>query len=282
MNGRTDVHKLLRNKPFARQLLRVWLTVLLMGVIQACALAEPIPVRRAEGTVHGFLALRTKEGQLLAAGDLFQVVHGDRVTVRLVFRFKDGSLDDETTVYSQRKTFQLITDHHIQKGPFFPHPMDLSVDARSGQVTVRSTGKDGKQEVETDHLDLPQDLVNGMTFVITKNLLPSTPETKVSVVAALPKPRIVKLAISPRGEEPFSVAGSQRQAIRFEIKVELGGVAGVVAPLIGKQPADHEIWIAAGEIPAFVKAEGFLYPGGPILTIEMASAVWPSHSGPAK
>jgi hypothetical protein len=95
-------------------------------------------------------------------GDLFQVVRGDQVTSRLLFRFKDGSVDDETAVFSQRGDFQLITDHHIQKGPSFPHPMDLSIDVRSGQVTVRSPGKDGKEEVKSEHLDLTPDLVNGL------------------------------------------------------------------------------------------------------------------------
>jgi hypothetical protein len=94
---------------------------------------------------------------VVAVGDLFQVVRGDRVTARLLFRFKDGSVDDETTVFSQRGNFQLVTDHHIQKGPSFPQPMDLSIDVPSGQVTVRSTGKDGKEEVRSEHLDLPPD-----------------------------------------------------------------------------------------------------------------------------
>jgi hypothetical protein len=103
--------------------------------------AEPVAVRHIEGTLHGFLSLRTTDGHLIAAGDLIQTVHGDRVTAHLIFHFKDGSLDDETTVFTQHRTFQLISDHHIQKGPFFPHPMDLTIDARSGQVTLRSTGK---------------------------------------------------------------------------------------------------------------------------------------------
>ena len=142
--------------------LRCWSCIaLLICALQPGTPAEPIPVRHLEGTVHGFLALRSKEGRVLAVGDLFQVVHGDRVTSRLLFRFKDGSVDDETTVFSQRGNFQLITDHHIQKGPSFPQPMDTSIDVPNGQVTVRSTGKDGKEEVKNEHLDLPPDLVNG-------------------------------------------------------------------------------------------------------------------------
>lgn len=58
-------------------------------------MAEPVTVHHAEGLVHGFLALRTLDGSLLADGDLVQGARGDRVTIRLVFHFKDGSLDDD-------------------------------------------------------------------------------------------------------------------------------------------------------------------------------------------
>jgi hypothetical protein len=42
--------------------------------------AAPIAVRHTEGSVHGFLVLRTLEGNALADGDLIQVARGDRVT----------------------------------------------------------------------------------------------------------------------------------------------------------------------------------------------------------
>lgn len=246
----------------------------------ACALlpgasAESVPARHVEGTLHGFLELRSQEGHVIAAGDLIQVVRGDRVTARVVFQFKDGSLDDETAVFSQRGTFQLISDHHVQKGPSFPQPLDLLIDVRRGRVTSRSTGKDGKEEVKNDPLSFPPDLANGLILSIAKNILPDTLETKVSMLVATPKLRLVKLAISPRGEEPFSLPGSARKAMRYEIKIELGGVAGVVAPLIGKQPPNIQIWISEGPAPAFVKEEGPFYEGGPIWTILLASPIWP-------
>ena len=68
---------------------------------------------------------------------------------RLVFRFKDGSIDDESVVFSQQHDFRLITDHHVQKGPSFPNPTDVSINASTGQVTVRYTDK-GKEKVETE------------------------------------------------------------------------------------------------------------------------------------
>jgi hypothetical protein len=52
-----------------------WLLVAIL--LQSAPLsAEPIRVRYPEGTTHGFLALRTLEGKLLASGELTEVLHG--------------------------------------------------------------------------------------------------------------------------------------------------------------------------------------------------------------
>lgn len=264
---------------FVARLFSSWvLATALVCAFQSEALAEPVPAHHLEGTAHGFLSLRNKEGQVLAVGDVFQVERGNRITSRSLFHFKDGSIDDETAVFTQHGNFRLVSDHHVQKGPFFPHPMDLSIDVKSGQVTLRSTGKDGKEEVATEHMDLPPDLYNGMIIPIAKNLKPDAPETKVSMLVAVPKPRLVKLAISRRGEETFSLVGFPRKALVYEIKIELGGVAGFVAPLIGMQPPDIQIWIEGGDVPAFVREEGPLFQGSPILSIELASPAWPSES----
>jgi hypothetical protein len=237
--------------------------------------ADPIPVRHVRGTLHGFLELRSESGSVVASGDIVQVIQGDRVKIETRFHFKDGSIDDETTVFSQHRTFQLITDHHIQKGPSFPHPMDVLIDSRNGRVTVRSQDKDGKEEVKTDQLSLPPDLANGLVPVLVENMRSDDQEATVSMVVAAPKPRLVKLTLSNRGEETCSVAGAPRKAIHYEIKIELGGVAGVVAPLIGKVPPNIQLWSIGGEAPTFAREQGPIYPEGPLMTIQLASPVWP-------
>jgi hypothetical protein len=146
------------------------LILMLFCALHPTAKADPVPVRSVAGTIRGFLEMRSEDGQVVASGDSFQVVRGNRVTSRTVFHFKDGSIDDETTVFSPRHTFQLISDHRIQKGPSFPHPTDVLINAQTGEVTVRSTGKDGKEEVKTDHLNLPPDLANGLVPVVLQNL----------------------------------------------------------------------------------------------------------------
>jgi len=258
------------------QRLRSWLLIaMLVCAWRPSAQSESIPVRHVEGTLHGFLELRAEGGNVVASADIVQVVHGDRVTVQTLFRFKDGSIDDETTVFSQHRTFQLITYHRVQKGPSFPHPMDVMIDVKSGQVTVRSTGKDGKEEVKTEHVKLPPDLANGMIPLVVENTGSDAAQTTVSLLVATPKPRVVKLVFSKRGEENFSLGGSPRKANHFEIKVELGGIAGVVAPLIGKQPPNIQIWTIGGQAPTVIREQGPIYPDGPMMTIQLASPVWP-------
>ena len=166
-----------------------------------------------------------------------------------------GSVDDEVTVFSQKGNFRLLSDHHVQKGPAFPHPMDVSINASTGEVQVRST-ENGKDKVQTEHLKLPPDLGNGLLLTILKNIRPESPETKLSYLVATPKPRLVKLTITSHGEDTLTTAGSRHRATHYVVKVELGGIAGVVAPLIGKQPQDTHVWILGGKAPAFVKMDG--------------------------
>jgi hypothetical protein len=47
-------------------------------------------------------------------------------------------------------------------------------------------------------------------------------------------------------EDSFSIAGSPRKALHFTVKVDIGGVSGVVAPIVGKQPPNTMCgWLAA-------------------------------------
>jgi hypothetical protein len=246
-------------------------------LLPAASGAQPVTVRQPEGVLHGFLALRTLEGDTLASGDLTQFLRGGRVTSRLLFAFKDGSVHDETVVFKQQRRFEALSYKLVQKGPAFTRPMEVSFDGANGHVTVRHTDEEGKENVESERVKVPPDLANGMVPILLKNSHPEAPPT-VSLLAATPKPRLVKLAISSAGEERFLVAGSPRRAIHYVVKVEIGGVAGLLAPLLGKQPPDTHMWIMDGEAPAFVKSEGPLFLGGPVWRIEIVSPTWPDEA----
>ncbi|ADW70671.1 hypothetical protein [Granulicella tundricola] len=246
-----------------------------LALLASNLFAEPIPVRHIQGTAHGFLSIRSLDGKLLAAGDLIQVAHADRVTSRLTFHFRDGSLDDETTTFTQSGSFHLISDHHIQRGPSFPKPLDLTIEA-NGQLTFRILGGDGKPQTTQEHMDLPPDVANGMQLTLLMNLSADSPEIKVPFVVTVGKPRLIHFAVKPEGEETFTIGGVHRKATDFTVKPELGGLVGLVAPLVGKQPPDCHVWIMEGLAPAFIREEGQLYYGGPIWRIEQISAAFPA------
>jgi hypothetical protein len=237
-----------------------------------------VTVHRTQGTFHGFLVLKSLDGKILAAGDLVQVAHGNRVTSRLTYRFRDGSLDDETTVFTQGRTFRLISDHHVQRGPSFPHPLDMMINAQTGQVT--SIDKDGKTTQE--HLDLDRDIANGLPLTLLLNLDPSAPPTRLSMIAPTAKPRLVHLLLAGEGEDSLTIAGVRHKATNFRIKIELGGVTGLVAPIVGKQPSDTHVWVLGGEAPAFIREEGQFYEGGPIWRVELTAPVFAEPSASAK
>ncbi len=259
-----------------RQLIQ---TVSAMLLWSAAVCGEPVGVRHTEGIVHGFLVLRTLDGTRIADGDLIQRAQGTRVTSRLTFRFKDGSINDETAVFSQTGQFRLISDHLVQKGPTSPTPLDMLIDVTHGDVTVRYSDDKGTQKEEKSHLDLPPDLANGLILTLLKNVSPQRAPKTVGFVAATPKPRLVKLELSSAGKERFSTGSERRTATHYILKVDIGGISGLVAPLIGKQPPDSHVWILGGEAPAFVKSEQPFFMGGPVWRIELVSPVWPA---PAK
>ena len=235
------------------------------------ATGEQVRVRHTEGLMHGFLALRTLDGKRLADGEMTQVAEGDRVTSHLSFHFKDGSVYDDTTIFSQRGSFRLLSDHLIQRGPSFKQSMETSVEVSSGQLTVRYKDHDGKEKTLKERRNLPSDVANGLLFTLVKDIQPNVPQTTVSLVATTPKPRLVELEILPEGKKAIESGNTKHETVRYVVKVKIGGVAGLVAPLLGKQPPDMHVWVLTGDAPAFVKLEGPLYIGGPVWRIELAT-----------
>ena len=252
---------------------RVLSIVILLGVIQVKALnAEQIPVRHFEGVTFGFLVLRSLDGNALAYGDLKQVVNGEEpgsVLDDLRFQFKDGSFYEEITKFTQRNHFRLLSDQVIQRGPSFKQDSESWIDAGTGNVTFRTTEK-GKEKATTKHLDLPDDVANGLLFVLLKNVKPSE-ETTVSFVAASTTPRLVKWIISPGPEKDARVGMITYKAQHYIVKTKIEGLAGKIAPIVGKQPPDIHVWLVKSEAPTFLEFEGPLSVDSPVWRIELVA-----------
>jgi len=249
--------------------------ILLGFALTAPVLAEPIAVHYPQGTVHGFLTIHSEDGAVLGYGEFNQSVAGDRVTIRFTLHFQDGSLDDETAVFTQHRVIGFVSDHHIQRGPFFKNAIDARVES-NGQVSIATTGEDGKVKQESSYIALPADLANGLVGPILYNISRSTTGATVGMVLPVGKGRLAKLHITPDHTESFTaVQGATRTATVFRIKVDLGGIAGVVAPMIGKQPADVMVWLIEGTSPVIVREDAQLAEGSPIVSIQLAGTSFP-------
>lgn len=251
----------------------------IVAALSASLCAQPVAVRQSEGQIRGFLILRNVDRTTVASGDSMQTVHNGKVVTHIIYRFKDGSVQDETTVFSQNGHFRVLSDHLIQKGPTFKHPIDMTVNATTGQVTVVHTDDKGERKTDNDHLDLQPDLANGIVPILLKNLAPDTQSITESMVVATPKPMLIKLQIHPEGEEAFAAGAIGRKATRYNVHVDIGGIKGAVADLIGKEPPDTLVWILPGDCPTFVRAQGPGFQGGPIWFTELVSPVFPNSQG---
>jgi len=141
----------------------------------SCLEAAPVKVRLLEGSVRGFLVLRTTDGEAIAHGELLQRPQGGLIESRLTLNFVDGSLRDERATFSQKDVFRLEAYRLVQRGPSFP-TSDISFDRRSGRFQARTQDKPGDEIKEASgQLEMPYDLYNGMALVLLKNLPSSSP-----------------------------------------------------------------------------------------------------------
>jgi hypothetical protein len=245
------------------------------ALIVSCTVeAAPIRVRLIEGNFRGFLVLRSLDGTPIAYGEESQRPAGKVIECRTTLRFKDGSLYDELTTFSQNGVLRLEAYRLVQRGPSFP-TSEVAFDRVSGRYTARTQGtKDGAVKAASGTLEMPADLYNGMELVVLKNL-PGGAGTTVHVAAFTPEPRLLEMEWSADGEDEVLLGGRAMKAMRSLVKLKIGGLTGVIASLVGKSPPDLRYWLVAGDVPAFVRFEGSMFLNGPVWRLEMATVEWP-------
>lgn len=265
--------KSIQNNQARARLLRLASTSLLFcGLLGASpSTAEPLAVHQPEGATHGFVTVRGMDGKRIGDGEVTVRLAGKNLALHVDLRFLDGSRHDDKVSYAASGHLRLLEDTLIQTGPTFPKQIESSINAESGVVRVAYTDEKGKTETIEEKMETPADIANGLLLTALKHVDPNAPESSISWIAATPKPRLVKLLISPQGKESVTFGTIKAETVHYVVKTKIGGLAGVVAPLIGKQPPDIHVWMLAGGAPGFLKYQGPLYSDGPIWRIEMAA-----------
>lgn len=258
-----------------------WLAPALLLTVASTATAQrerrfddaQVPVRYVEGTVHGFLELRSATGAVLAHGDALQVVRDQDVQNRMVFHFPDSSVFEEVVTYTQQGVFAMQTYHLVQRGPAFERDIEARL-SRSGEYVVKTKShKDGREKQYTGTLDLPPDVYNGMIITIAKNLVPRDTR-EVRVVAFTPRPRIIGLELTPVGSARVMLGEHAETAVHYKLKPHLGTALRFFATVAGKAPPDSDVWIVTDGVPGFVRFEGPMY-SGPVWHLRLTSPTLP-------
>jgi len=81
-------------------------------------------------------------------------------------------------------------------------PVDFSVEAATGVATSRTADKNGNIHVESHRIDLPDDLANGFVGTLLLNAPQNTTSFRVGMLAPVGSGRLIRLLISPEGEQP--------------------------------------------------------------------------------
>ena len=162
----------------------------------------------------------------------------------------------------------------VERGPSFP-TAEIAFDRKSGQYKARTQDrKGGEERVATGQIEMPADLYNGMALVLLKNLADGE-KASGQMAVFTPKPRLIRMDLSPEGEEKVRLGGTALTVRRYLVKLEIGGLTGAIASLIGKDPPESRYWLATGEVPAFLRFEGAMFLNGPRWRIEMTTPEWP-------
>jgi hypothetical protein len=253
-----------------------WLPALAIALLGSWPLgAASVAVRFAEGVTHGFLLLSTVDGTTIASGDLMQVSRGGKVESRMVFRFKDGSVFDETVVFTQQRVFAMQSYHLVQRGPAFAEDTEISLQRASGKYYVKTKShKDGREEAIDGTLELPPDVYNGIVITVVKNLTKGASAT-VHLVAFTPKPLLIELELQPVGEHKMLVGQLTKSATHYVFKPHPGPWLELFAKLLGRMPSDYHVWVVTEGAPTFARFEGPLNPTGAVWRIELTSPRWP-------
>jgi len=176
------------------------LAVVLAVASASPATAAPVPVRFSESVTHGFLVMKAVSGgATIAHGEFIQYPQGERIHNQLTFRFTDGSLYDEQVTFTQRRVFRLMSYKLVQKGPSFPEPTEVAFDRDSGRYRARAGN-----ETSEGKLDLPEDLHNGLTGLLLKNVPPGAGASG-HLVAFTPRPHVLRTTMSRQGEDKYLV-----------------------------------------------------------------------------
>lgn len=248
--------------------------------------AEEVVVARepvAEGvalaaSARGFPTLRSLDGEVLAHGHFAQWLEGDRLHLRVGYRFPDGRRIDEEAVVR-------LAPGPVQEHWSWSETRDdqtlrrFEVDFEAATATAE-THADGDVSRWSEEIDAePGRTFAGFGFTL---LLKSLRERLVAgeaveseVVIFRPEPRVVTVELSHGGVEQMQVSGRTLRGDRFDIEPQIPWLIGLFV-----EAPTTRIWLTHPPPAEFLRWEGPLVgPDDPVIRVD---GIPGEGSGPAE
>ena len=250
--------------------MRLWfLAVLFILAVGPASADEPQPIklRHALGTLHGFPSMSDATGQVIADGELIQERTGDRVRVRIRWAFADGREVEERDEFHVDNVLAQTRFSWVEsrKGTELRR---FDVDFNAGSASAVTRNDKGEEEREESKMDLPAGRSftgYGTALAVSELSLGSGEEGRIIFVAFTPKPRDVTLKVTQDQMERLSVAGRSVPTDRYTLHAEIPFPANLFV-----NARDARLWFTHAPPPALVRAEqNLVTKDDPVVVIDV-------------
>jgi hypothetical protein len=261
-----------------RRLLRATSGAFLAAVMCLLVLPPGAYAADPEGMARGYPVLRDSGGKALADGDFVQWREGEKLHVRIKYRFTDGRRVEEQAIFRQKP--RLVQESwswsEHQRGKLQRH---FQVNFSSGRVEAKKLEKGGQLKQWSKSIEVePGRTFAGFGFTLAikanRDRLVKGERIELKGIGFTPKPRVASVELSHGGLDHMRMAARDLRGDHFVIHPKVPWFA----KLFVKVPDTH-IWLTSPPA-AFLRWEGPLAEvGDPMVRVDLLPG---ATSGPAK
>ncbi len=237
------------------------------GLASAREDGAPIRVVWSEGDVAGSTRIFSPDGEPIGTVDFTQRRRGDRLDLRRVAHFRDGSSDEDHIVAHVDGVLRALHGHSVIRDTRGRTTVDLTIDIEQGRINGFS-GLGGGREQYDRAVDLPPNTYWGpLIYLVLKNFDANAEDGRLvfRTVAATPAPRVVDLELIRGPPVPVRRPGGIVESIRYTLRPT---VNWLVDPIVQRIAPQTTFFIRDGNPPALAVYEGPRNFGGQEIRLE--------------
>lgn len=244
-------------------------TLLVSGarVAGATDAGAPIRIVWSEGDVAGSTRIFSSNGEPIGTVDFTQRRRGDRIDLRRVAHFRDGSSDEDHVVAHIDGVLRALRGHSLIRDSRGRATVDLTVDVEHGRITG-STGLGRERTAYDRTVELPPGTYWGpLIFLVLKNFDANAENGRIVFrsVAATPAPRVIDLELIRGAPVTVRRPGGVVESIRYTLRPT---VNWFVDPIVQRIAPETTFFIRDGNPPALAVYEGPRNYGGQEIRLE--------------